>query len=189
MFNYLTGIVQNVASQKVWLDVNNQGYEIMIITYKPLKIKTNESYQFYTTLVNNDYVNYQWYGFLTLETRKLFLDLLMIPSIGVKTACLVLQQLSVEQLLGMIKNGAIEELCQLKGLKNHSARLIMTTLQKIYFRKSYNNIQNSMIDCLKKLGYSLPIIYRALNALPEQSNLEQYLTAVLKQISANNGQS
>ncbi|AKM54080.1 Holliday junction branch migration protein RuvA [Spiroplasma eriocheiris] len=185
MYSYLKGIVRQIKDHQILLEINNYGYEITLITPKEISLHEQDLLQVYTCLINNEFAAYQWFGFYNLETKKLFLDLLTIPTIGLKTAYNVLTQVGVDQLLSYVKENNIETLSKLKGIKSHTARILIMHLQKIYFRKEYNNLQNSVIDCLKTLGYSLPIIYKAINESNHHcDNLDQYLKQVLQKASS-----
>ncbi|WP_424525789.1 hypothetical protein [Spiroplasma endosymbiont of Glossina fuscipes fuscipes] len=71
----------------------------------------------YTFLKYENDTCFQWFGFLDLATNKIFGDLLTVPTIGVKTAVKVLQQISVEDLLMLIQQNNIVEIEKLQGLK------------------------------------------------------------------------
>ncbi|AHF60919.1 hypothetical protein P344_02890 [Spiroplasma mirum ATCC 29335] len=132
-------------------------------------------------MINNEFAAYQWFSFYNLETKKLFLDLLTIPTIDLKTAYNVFTQIGVDQLLSYVKENNIKTLSKLKGIKPHIALILIMHLQKIYFLKEYNNLQNSVIDCLKILGSLLPIIYKAINESNHHcDNVDQYLKQVLQ---------
>lgn len=184
MYASIYGTVQEINANLIYLEHNNYGYEINLVTNKLFEFKKTMQIKLYTFLVVKDY--FQWFGFLDLATKKIFCDLLTIPTIGVKTAVKLLQQISVEDLLTLVQQNNLHQIEQLRGLKVHSGRILFNALQKIYFTKKYNNLQNKVINCLKTLGYSLTTIYQTINAIKQPSKqLDQYLKIVLTAISKN----
>lgn len=108
--------------------------------------------------------------------------LLSIISIGIKTASIILNQYSCEELLLIIKNNEFVKLANIKKVGNHSAKIIIENLQAIYFSKQYNNVQKNVISCLKNLGYSLAIIYKIIEQVDKTLTLDQYLAVALKKV-------
>ncbi|MBH8622619.1 MULTISPECIES: Holliday junction branch migration protein RuvA [Spiroplasma] len=184
MYDFICGTIYQFNDNVLCLEQNNYGYEIYLVTNKRISFKKAAQIKMYTFLKYDNDACFQWFGFLDLATKKIFGDLLTIPTIGVKTAVKVLQQISVENLLMFVQQNNIAEIEKLQGLKTHSVRLLLQTLQKIYFKKNYNNLQNKVISCLKELGYSLVVIYSAINSVnPVPTKLDQYLKIVLFKIS------
>ncbi|WP_425379463.1 Holliday junction branch migration protein RuvA [Spiroplasma endosymbiont of Stenodema calcarata] len=186
MYDFIYGTVCQFNANIIYLEHNNYGYEIYLVTNKSFSFKKTVQLKMYTFLRYDHDTFFQWFGFLDLATKKIFCDLLTVPTIGIKTAVKLLQQISVEDLLMLVQHNNIPEIEKLRGLKVHSARLLFQTLQKIYFKKNYNNLQNKVINCLKELGYSLSVIYSVINRImPAPTKLDQYLKIVLFKISQN----
>ncbi|WHQ36480.1 Holliday junction branch migration protein RuvA [Spiroplasma sp. SV19] len=186
MYDFIYGTIYQFNDNMLSLEQNNYGYEIYLVTNKRFTFKKAVQIKMYTFLKYDNDVFFQWFGFLDLATKKIFCDLLTVPTIGVKTAVKVLQQISVEDLLMLVQQNNITEIEKLQGLKTHSVRLLLHTLQKIYFKKNYNNLQNKVISCLKELGYPLSMIYSTINTImPVPTKLDQYLKIVLLKISQN----
>ncbi|APE74675.1 Holliday junction DNA helicase RuvA [Spiroplasma citri] len=89
-------------------------------------------------------------------------------------------------MLTLVQQNNLHKIEQLWGLKVHSGRILFNALQKIYFTKKYNNLQNKVINCCKTLGYSLTTIYQTINAIKQPpTQLDQYLKIVLTAIRKN----
>lgn len=181
MLCYIKGTIKNIIISNIILEVQDKGYDLEIISSKSIDFSIDDDVKVYIYHLKNEFID-KTYGFLNLETRKLFIDSLSISSIGTKTATLVLNQYSCEELLLIIKNKEFVKLANIKKVGNHSAKIIIENLQSIYFSKQYNNVQNNVISCLKNLGYSLTIIYKAIEKVDKTLTLDQYLAIALRKV-------
>ncbi len=117
-------------------------------------------------------------GFLKLEERHLFLDLLKVEGIGPKQALKILSGAQVDRLLVLLEEGNVEGLEQLPGLGKKTAQKMVLTLKgklklddespaakqrsaTIDIAKDYEELAQALVQ----MGYDRKLAVVALNKL------------------------
>ena len=83
MYSYLNGTITEILPNKITVDVNNIGYEV--ITPNPYDYKLDEELKvFIHHYVREDAIHL--YGFKSFDSKILFIKLLSVKGIGPKSA-------------------------------------------------------------------------------------------------------
>ncbi len=143
------------------------GSEIVLHTH--LKIKDDEPVVF---------------GFLTLEERDLFLRLISITGVGVKTALSLLGNLGVEGLLKSLREGDIIRLKSVSGVGEKTAKRILLEL-KGELVKTPPIIPIEVEEALINMGFKKIEIMRAWQSISEKLSVlkldsEELIKALLR---------
>ena len=134
------------------------------------------------------------YGFLDLERRSLFSNLIDVSGIGPRTAINLLSNASVSSFKENILSEDVKSLSLIPGIGPKTAkRIILDIKEKISsIPASQNNIDNSKIDfsyydiytALSSLGYKKSQIDKAVKKLNDEGSYEGDIENVIKRILA-----
>ena len=163
MYSYLKGIVTEIESNYITLDVNGIGY--LIYTANPYQFNLNEEYKVYTyQLVKEDELSL--YGFKTIEDKQLFLKLISVKGLGCKMALPMLATGSAEGIIDAIER---ENILYLKGklaASINTSELVST--------------MDELVEVLKGLGYKMPDIKKVLPHIDRSKTIEEQIKEALR---------
>ena len=172
------GIVFNISiCLRDYEKLPKEGESVFIFTY--LNVKENLM---------------ELYGFLDLERRSLFLNLIDVSGIGPRTAINLLSNASVSSFKENILSEDVKSLSLIPGIGPKTAkRIILDIKEKISsIPVSQNNIDNSKVDfsyddiytALSSLGYKKSQIDKAVKKLNDEGSYEGDIENVIKRILA-----
>ena len=172
------GIVFNISiCLRDYEKLPKEGESVFIFTY--LNVKENLM---------------ELYGFLDLERRSLFSNLIDVSGIGPRTAINLLSNASVSSFKENILSEDVKSLSLIPGIGPKTAkRIILDIKEKISsIPASQNNIDNSKIDfsyddiytALSSLGYKKSQIDKAVKKLNDEGSYEGDIENVIKRILA-----
>lgn len=123
------------------------------------------------------------YGFLSWTARTLFVHLLTITNIGVKTAAQILARTTAANIIQKINQFDFAFFAGLEILQLTPSRLLAMVfkLQRWYGqRQGRSQLNVSVINSLLKMGYNLPLIYRTLTHLYQQTRHKPTATTLIQ---------
>lgn len=199
MYDYLSGNIEEVKPHYVVVDVNSIGYKIRIPVSHAARIKQNEKQKFYTALIVRE-PDMSLYGFLTVQERELFLNLLSVSGVGPKLALALIGHLSIEDFHDLAVQEDITKLKLVPGvgkrtaerllveLKNKFAKGLPEELKGITLNKEPMSTQSSeAIDALMSLGYQAKDAHKAIKNILQSSDLKELSTSALVTQALQNG--
>ena len=185
MYSYLNGKISEILPNKITVDVNNIGYEV--ITPNPYEFKKDEITKvFIHHYVREDAIHL--YGFISYDAKVLFIKLLSVKGIGPKSAIAILASGNVDDVVGAIEMGDAKFLSKFPGIGPKASQQIILDLKgKIDLteeaRSSSTNIKE-VEEALKSLGYRTKEIIRTVKGLdgskPTNILLKEALAKMLK---------
>lgn len=181
MYSYLKGIVTEVESNYITLDVNGIGY--LIYTANPYQFNLNEEYKVYIyQLVKEDELSL--YGFKTIEDKQLFLKLISVKGLGCKMALPMLATGSAEGIIDAIERENILYLKKFPKIGDKVARQIILDL-KGKLADSINTSElvstmDELVEVLKGLGYKIPDIKKVLPHIDRSKTIEEQIKEALR---------
>lgn len=172
------GVVFNISiCLRDYEKLPKEGESVFIFTY--LNVKENLM---------------ELYGFLDLERRSLFSNLIDVSGIGPRTAINLLSNASVSSFKENILSEDVKSLSLIPGIGPKTAkRIILDIKEKISsIPVSQNNIDNSKVDfsyddintALSSLGYKKSQIDKAVKKLNDEGSYEGDIENVIKRILA-----
>jgi len=183
MYSYLKGIITEILPNKVTVEVNNVGYEV--ITPNPYDFKKDEEIKvFIHHYVREDAIHL--YGFRSFDSKILFIKLLSVKGIGPKSAVAILAFGNVSDVVFAIENSDAKFLSKFPGIGPKASQQIILDLKgKIDFTEETRALSTNIKEveeALKSLGYKKKDIIRAVKGLDGSKETNVLLKEALGQI-------
>jgi Holliday junction DNA helicase RuvA len=125
MFAFLRGEVAAATVNRIALDVNGIGFDVLVPDRVQRRLSVGQQVQLLTYCHIREDV-FQIYGFLTEEERALFLMCLGITGIGPKVALSILSTLSIPAFAQAVKDHDVTAMSKAPGVgKKTAQRLIL----------------------------------------------------------------
>ena len=162
MFEYLKGIVVDIVTDKIILEIDGVGYRINSTTNSISKIARGEYATVYTHLVVRE-DELSLYGFTSMEELSMFQLLLSVTKIGPKVASAILSAHTPDKLGTYILNKNTKLISRAPGVgKKTAERIILELKDKIdkinieYDHTLYDggDIDDEAVEALMALGYN-----------------------------------
>ena len=158
MIAKLTGIVLDVRSHHIVLDVHGVGYLIAVRTTDAYT--EGDTTSLFTHLAVRENA-LDLYGFSTLDAFTMFEHLIKLPKIGPKTAMQILNQADTAILKKAVHTNDAVYLSKVSGIGKKSAEKIVAGLKDVldiddtdFENTKSNNHDADVIDALISLGYT-----------------------------------
>jgi Holliday junction DNA helicase RuvA len=190
MIATLNGIVSEKLSDKVVLDVHGVGYGLQVTAEdfgrlyieKPAKVYVYEHIREQA---------YDLFGFVNLDTKRLFEQLLGVKNVGPKVALAVLDIGTAPAVRGAIAAGDVRLLQSAKGVGKRAAEQIVVELRDKVGLASTDaaealatrpgvNIQDEAVEALISLGYAPQDATIALRDVDDSLPVEERIKLALK---------
>ena len=191
MIGYIKGKVISNNDNVILLENNGIGYEITCSVSAFTKMMQDREGGIFTYLqVKEDGI--ALYGFVSLEEKKMFLQLISVSGVGAKMGITILSGMSLKDLALAIATSDVKALSRIKGLGKKSAERIIVEL-----RESVSSISEGGADCplltstansnegenavmaLISLGYTRSVAVKAVNgAMSAGANAVEEIIAV-----------
>ena len=127
MYEYISGLVAELAPTYAVIDAGGVGYYINISLQTYASIEGEKSSRLYIHYVVREDTQ-QFYGFATKVERELFRHLISVSGVGGNTARMILSTYSVDELRNIISTGNAVLLKNVKGLGLKTAQKIIVEL-------------------------------------------------------------
>ena len=185
MISYIKGKVAHIDQDYIIIDNNDIGYYISINHHNLLNIDDSITIYTYQHFSENAV---SLYGFLTLKEKEIFLKLISVKGVGVKTALSILKDVEIDELIYHITNGDVEYVSSLPKIGNKTASLIIIELKNKLNKTNISNIQSEAVKTLKKLGYTISEINIAISKIENKDGLSinNYIHQCIKILGNNN---
>lgn len=159
MIASISGIIDQIDSKFVIIDVNNIGYRVYTSSDNTASLTTGKEAKFFTYLaVREDALDL--YGFQNKNDLRMFELLISISGIGPKGAINILSTVTIETLVNAIRSGSHSHLTKVSGIGRKTAEKIVLELKdkidNIIDASNTTNLSSDsdVIEALKMLGYN-----------------------------------
>lgn len=193
----LKGYVDEINEDSIDLDVSGIVFRIYLSTRDLNTMqKSNKKININTfEILRED--GRSFFGFLNVDEKIIFEDLIKVQGVGGKVALNIISILTVEQIIETIRNNLVSNFKQVSGIgQKVSQRLVNEMRDKIEKSKYFKNFDkinigldqkklDDLISCLNNLGYTQRIseeISRSLITDNKNKSLEQLIPLALKEI-------
>jgi Holliday junction DNA helicase RuvA len=171
MYSYFIGKIVKLNKKTITFENNYIGYLINVSNInkfeegkvKKLFILKN------MTLGRNNHIVEELYGFENYEEKELFIQLLNIPSVGVKTAMLILDN-DLNLLKTFVSNGDVGGLCSLNNITPKLATSLASELKCGNSISDKSSIYCDLNKALNSLGYDKNSITNSIKTLEGDLN-------------------
>lgn len=193
----LKGYVDEINEDSIDLDVSGIVFRIYLSTRDLNTMqKSNKKININTfEILRED--GRSFFGFLNVDEKIIFEDLIKVQGVGGKVALNIISILTVEQIIETVRNNLVSNFKQVSGIgQKVSQRLVNEMRDKIEKSKYFKNFDkmnigldqkklDDLISCLNNLGYTQRIseeISRSLITDNKNKSLEQLIPLALKEI-------
>jgi Holliday junction DNA helicase RuvA len=190
MIATLSGNIAEKISEVVVLDVHGVGYGLHVTAEDFNRLNTNEAAKLYIYEHIREQ-GYDLFGFVQLDTKRLFEQLLDVKNVGPKVALAVLDIGDANAVRNAIAAGDVKLLQSAKGVGKRAAEQIVVELRdKVGVLASGNaedivsrpgiNTQDEATEALVSLGYSPQDAILALQKIDNSLPTEERIKLALK---------
>ncbi len=181
MIYFLRGTIHLVDSDRVVIDVNNVGYEVLVSHIENFEV--GKQTLLYTYNVVREDENYL-IGFEDLEERKVFMSLIKVKGLGPKTVINALSATTPNDVINAISSNNVAFLKKLPGLGAKAAGQIILDLKgELTGSKGNPKQYEEVYDALKTLGFKGAAIDRVLATINEpNASTEDILKIALSRL-------
>ena len=181
MYTYFKGIITEIESNNVTLEVNNIGYRIYVAN--PFSYNIDNEYKIYIyNKISEDESTF--YGFKDQDEYTLFLKLISVKGLGPKLALPILATGSISGIIDAIDRENILYLTKFPKIGEKLAKQIILDLKgKINIETSDiddNNDQEDLMDTLIALGYKTSEIKKVIGLVNNSLTLEEQVKEALR---------
>ena len=178
MYAYLNGIIKDIESNYIVLDINGIGY--LIYVANPYYYQIENSYKVYTyTHIRED--EFSLYGFKSKEELDLFLKLISVKGLGPKMALPILATGSIEGIMDAIDRENILYLKKFPKIGDKVARQIILDLKEELAKTvTNNNVNEELTEALLALGYKNNDIKKVVASIDSNLTIENQIKEALK---------
>ena len=193
MISYIKGVVDSVELDRVVIENNQIGYNILMPVTALETLGIGEEVKIYTYFnVREDAM--QLFGFFSKEELELFKKLISVSGVGPKGSLAIVSALPGEQLQMAIISGDAKAISKAQGIGAKTAqRIIIELKDKIDLEDMIhtsgnddisNSVQSDAVDALVALGYSKGDAFSAVKKIEitESMDVEEVLKKALKNI-------
>jgi Holliday junction DNA helicase RuvA len=190
MIATLTGNISEKFKDTIVLDVAGVGYGLLVTIEDFSNLPTGEAAKLYIhEHIRED--SHDLYGFLSLDTKNLFEQLLSVKNVGPKVAIAVLGIGSAATVRSAIAAGDIKVLQTAKGVGRRAAEQMVVELRdkvglvagsdaEDLVTRGGINTADEAVQALVALGYSDFDAQKALQSIDPSLSTEDRITLVLK---------
>lgn len=190
MIATLTGIVSEKNPDNIVLDVQGVGYGVQVTAQDFGRLASGASAKMYIYEHIREQAH-DLFGFLQVDTKRLFEQLLGVKNVGPKVAMAVLDIGSAQDVRAAIAQGDVKLLQSAKGVGKRAAEQMVVELRDkvgldaseiaegVVSRPGINN-QDEAVEALVALGYQPQDAAAALKGVDDSLSVEDRIKAALK---------
>lgn len=203
MYSYIVGKIVKINQKSITVENNFFGYSIFVANPNEFENNKIQKVYLYKNLANNNrnLWNEELYGFKSYDQKELFLNLLNVSGVGVKTAILICKN-NANLIKNLIFKKSYDELSLLENITPKLAKTIIDQLSESFLIKNLetshanidqsNNKLTNVNQALKSLGYQKQEIQSAINKISETDfnklELSDLIASVIKIINSYESQ-
>lgn len=192
MIASLSGVLKHLADESVIVEVGGVGYEVFVsrTTREALPGAGQEVFLHTQLHVREDEM--RLFGFATAEEKRLFLLLIGLPKVGVKTALDILSTHSVSAFRKIVLQGDLTRMTQVPGVGRKTAERILFELKERLEALPEplephrpvpveEDLFDQAVQGLVYLGCKYPVAVRAIQQAAEQLGAEAALEELIRE--------
>ena len=180
MFNYIKGIIKEVAANYIVLENNGIGYQIYVSNPFQFQLEIEYTVYIYNKVAEDEN---SLYGFKLKEEKDLFLRLINVKGLGPKMALPMLATGSVTGIIDAIDRENVLYLKKFPKIGDKVARQIILDLKGKLAKPDTTSFESNLgelVEVLESLGYKKPDIKRVLPEIDPNEPVENQVKKALK---------
>ncbi|MFA7272364.1 MAG: Holliday junction branch migration protein RuvA [Crocinitomicaceae bacterium] len=189
MIAQLSGRLIEKNPTSLIIDCGGVGYEVKISLYSFSLIGSNENIRIYTKLIVREDAHIL-YGFMELEEREMFNQLISVSGIGPNTAMIMLSSLQTTEIAHAIQSDDVRTIQGIKGIGVKTAQRVIIDLKDkmLKFNFSSENVTSTnnttrfeALGALVSLGFDKRSAEKALDKVADPTaTVERLIKEALK---------
>lgn len=190
MIAFLKGVLFQVMSDSIIVEVGGLGYEVQIHNRMASQLPAvggQVLIHSYLQVMENEF---KLFGFYNRSELELFKLLLGVSGIGARAALNILGKLDADRLCSAIASGDEKSLLAVPGVGKKTAQRLIFELRdkianyqgKVFVDREANNNFEDVLQALESLGYSRSEIFPMLMEMQSQGELADRVEDNIKKI-------
>ena len=189
MIAQLSGRLIEKNPTSLIIDCGGVGYEVKISLYSFSLIGSNENIRIFTKLIVREDAHLL-YGFMELEEREMFNQLISVSGIGPNTAMIMLSSLQTTEIAHAIQSEDVRTIQGIKGIGVKTAQRVIIDLKDkmLKFNFSSENVASTnnttrfeALGALVSLGFDKKSAEKALDKVADPTaTVEKLIKEALK---------
>jgi Holliday junction DNA helicase RuvA len=188
MLGYLTGKIENINVDHIYLDVNGVGYKVFFpIGQKDNFKKAKEAKLYIYENIRED--RYDLYGFLKIEELGLFEKLISVNGVGPKAGMTIMSVDNYQNIINAISGENISFFTAISGIGKKVASKIILDLKSKLSGVDVSDIVSmskdaeDIVDAMEALGYKKSDIGKIIGKIPQElKSTQEKIRWMLKNI-------
>lgn len=179
MYSFIRGIVDEITSTSIIIDVNNIGYEIF--TPNPYSFQEKDNVKvFVWEHIRED--EHSLYGFKTKEEKELFLKLIDVKGLGPKMALPIIAMGSINGIADAINRENLLYLKKFPKIGDKLARQMVLDLKGklVVTGEVKEQEKDELLEALKGLGYKDKDIKEVIPKVNKELKVEEQIKESLR---------
>ena len=191
MYAYITGIVDEILTDRAVLEAGGVGYELFCSAMTLKRLRAGQKERLYTHLHLAEGIM-ALYGFYEPEEKDMFRRLLTVTRVGPKLALSVLSVLTPSDVAGAIVTNNAAAFDRVSGMGRKTAQRVLLELKERVDTSEMlsggantdaPDIRSEAVAALVSLGYDGLAAGKAVAAVEQAENVEALITAALRRMA------
>ena len=192
MYAYITGIVDELLTDRAVLEAGGVGYELFCSAMTLKRLRAGQKERLYTHLHLAEGIM-ALYGFYEPEEKDMFRRLLTVTRVGPKLALSVLSVLTPSDVAGAIVTNNAAAFDRVSGMGRKTAQRVLLELKERVEASEMlggsganvdsPDIRSEAVAALVSLGYDGLAAGKAIAAIEQAESVESLITAALRRMA------
>ncbi len=191
MYAYITGIVDELLTDRAVLEAGGVGYELFCSAMTLKRLRAGQKERLYTHLHLAEGIM-ALYGFYEPEEKDMFRRLLTVTRVGPKLALSVLSVLTPSDVAGAIVTNNAAAFDRVSGMGRKTAQRVLLELKERVETSEMlgaganadaPDIRSEAVAALVSLGYDGLAAGKAVAAVEKAESVEALITAALRKMA------
>ncbi|PKM40216.1 MAG: Holliday junction branch migration protein RuvA [Firmicutes bacterium HGW-Firmicutes-9] len=191
MYAYITGIVDELLTDRAVLEAGGVGYELFCSAMTLKRLRAGQKERLYTHLHLAEGIM-ALYGFYEPEEKDMFRRLLTVTRVGPKLALSVLSVLTPSDVAGAIVTNNAAAFDRVSGMGRKTAQRVLLELKErveasemlgAVANADAPDIRSEAVAALVSLGYDGLAAGKAVAAVEKAESVEALITAALRRMA------
>ena len=191
MYAYITGIVDEILTDRAVLEAGGVGYELFCSAMTLKRLRAGQKERLYTHLHLAEGIM-ALYGFYEPEEKDMFRRLLTVTRVGPKLALSVLSVLTPSDVAGAIVTNNAAAFDRVSGMGRKTAQRVLLELKERVDTSEMlsggantdaPDIRSEAVAALVSLGYDGLAAGKAVAAVEQAESVEALITAALRKMA------
>lgn len=184
MYDYLIGKVVSISDKYIILEVNNTGYKIYISNNTCLKLNYFSKIYIFSYQTEN---NTLFYGFIKRIEREVFIKLLDIKKIGVKSAFMILSKYTYEELISIASSSNEEAILSIPKINKDNYKIFIDKLSHINY-ENVLSINTEFLSILRSLEYPDSMIFKIYKDIDKNKDINEQIKDAIRLLEELNNE-